>query len=145
MKVDGGGRVENARPWSWTARLRFADLDYLGHVTAAAYLVQFEEARARWLADLWRTPRPAYVLVRQEIDYLREVQLEDDPIAITVRPIELRTSSFDIEEELIAAAGDVRARSRATLVNWDVAERRSRPLDDRQRAALLHEDDPGSP
>jgi acyl-CoA thioester hydrolase len=122
--------------WQYTLHLRFTDLDYLGHVTAAAYFAQFDEARARWLADIWQTPRPAYVVVRQEIEYLREVLLENSPVVIAVAAARLGTSSFDIEEELTTSGGVVHARSRATLVHWDADRRRAAPLTEAQRAAL---------
>jgi acyl-CoA thioester hydrolase len=122
--------------WDYTLHLRISDLDYLGHITAAAYLVYFEEARAAWLAETWQIRLPAYVVARQELQYVREVLVEDSPLTISIVPVRLGNASFDIEESLVTNSGDCRNRSRATLVNWDPAGRSPRPLSDTQRASL---------
>jgi acyl-CoA thioester hydrolase len=123
-------------PWNHTLQLRYSDLDYLGHVTAAAHLTHFEEARTAWLAAAWKTAHPAYVVARQELRYLREVLLEDGPLTISVVPVRLGTSSFDVEESLVTASGECKTRSRATLVSWDLLERKATSMSDVQRSAL---------
>jgi acyl-CoA thioester hydrolase len=122
--------------WTHTLHLRYSDLDYIRHVTAAAYLTHFEEARARWLAQLWQTSLPTYVVVHQELDYLSEVRLEHSPLTISVRAVEVRRSSFDIAEVLTIGTGEVMTRSAATLLTFDPEARRSRPLTEQERAAL---------
>jgi acyl-CoA thioester hydrolase len=123
-------------PWERRHPLRFGDTDQLGHVTASAYLMLFEETRTAWLAEAFGVRLPIYVVARQEIDYLREVLLDDGPVSLTVEVTRIGRSSFDIAETLAAAGGDVRARSRATLVLWDLEARRPRPITDGERAAL---------
>jgi acyl-CoA thioester hydrolase len=123
-------------PSSSELQLRFADLDYLGHVTAAAYLMFFEEARVNWLVDLWRTPFPAYVVARQEIEFLREVALDDSPVELSIDLVHLGTSSFDVEESLTVSSGFRTTRSKATLVAWDRPGRCARPLAEAERRGL---------
>jgi acyl-CoA thioester hydrolase len=135
--------------WERALQLRYGDLDYLGHVTAAAYLMLFEEARARWMAETLEVRFPVYVVANQRIGYLREVLLEDSPITISVTPVALGASSVEIAETLVTAAGELKARSEATLVMWDAERRGSRPLTGAERAALDRqvkgERAPGSP
>lgn len=122
--------------WQRQLHLRFGDLDYLGHVTAAAYLAHFEEVRATWMAETLNVRFPVYVVAHQEIQYLREVLLDDGPVTITVTPVELGTSRVVISEELLSRHGNLHARSRATLVMWDKETRRSRPMTDHERDAF---------
>jgi acyl-CoA thioester hydrolase len=123
-------------PWAYSLTLRPTDIDYLGHVTAAAYLAFFEEARVRWLGEAWQMPRPTYVLARQELDYLGEIRADDAPLTVTIAVARLGTSSFDVAEELMIKSGECKNRSRATLVAWDPDRRRSRPLEETERTAL---------
>jgi acyl-CoA thioester hydrolase len=123
-------------PWSSRLEIRFADLDYLGHVTAAAYLAFFEEARVAWLVDVWRTRFPAYVVARQEIEFLREVALDDSPVVLAIDLVRLGTSSFDVEESLTVSSGFITTRSKATLVAWDISGRRARALAEGERRGL---------
>jgi acyl-CoA thioester hydrolase len=122
--------------WTHTLHLRFADLDYLGHVTAAAYLAHFEEARAAWLCETWDIELPVYVVARQELEYLREVRLPDGPLTFDISVVRIGTASFDVAETLATRTGEVKNRSAATLVTWDIPTRRPRPLSPAERGAL---------
>jgi acyl-CoA thioester hydrolase len=122
--------------WTRALHLRFADLDYLGHVTAAAYLAQYEEARAAWLCETWDVEFPVYVVARQQLEYLREVRLADSPLTFDIAVARVGTSSFDLEETLATRTGEIKNRSQATLVTWDLETRRPRPLAPGERAAL---------
>jgi acyl-CoA thioester hydrolase len=122
--------------WERRIQLRYRDLDYLGHLTAAAYLTLFEEARVAWMAESFGVELPIYVVARQEIDYLREVRLGDGPLTFSVAPVRLGRSSIAIEETLVTAGGDLRTRSRASLVMWRLEERAPRPLSAHERSAL---------
>jgi acyl-CoA thioester hydrolase len=123
-------------PWERRQHLRFADIDYLGHVTAAAYLLLFEETRAAWMRETFGVALPVYVVARQEIDYLREVLLDDSPLTLTIEPVRVGRSSLDIAETLVTASGEAKARSRGTLVMWHLEERHSRPFTEDESAAL---------
>lgn len=128
--------------WSHSLALRFSDLDYLGHVTAAAYLAHYEEARAAWLAHTWQMPFPVYVVAVQHLEYLTEVRLGDSPLQIVITPVRVGTASFDLKERLLTRTGELKNRSSATLVSWDLDKRRSRPMTDAERAAIATQIDP---
>lgn len=116
--------------------LRFRDLDYLGHVTAAEYLAIFEEARAAWLSQCFNTSFPTYVVARQEIDFERELRMHEGPIMVSIELARIGARSLQVEETLESRGGTVHARSRATLVMWNPEERRSRELTEAERTAL---------
>jgi len=102
-------------------------VDYLGHVTAAAHLTIFEHARAHWLMRIMDDQQPPFVVVRQELDYRRELLIAGRAVSVSVTPTELGRSSLTIAEELSSAEG-VHTRSRAVLVRWDRERRRATPF-----------------
>jgi len=110
---------------AWTVDLDLRDerVDYLGHITAAAHLAIFEEARARWLMAIMDDDQPSFVLAHQELDYRRELLLSARPITVSVAPVSLGATSLTIVEEIRSATG-VHTESRAVLVRWDRAGRR---------------------
>lgn len=58
--------------------LRHRDMDALGHVNQAVYHELLEEVRAAFLRyTLPDLPSTGYVLVHVELDYRREVRIED--------------------------------------------------------------------
>lgn len=112
-----------------TEIIRFGDLDPQGHVNNAVFATYFESGRVA----LFREPdlsigieNATYVLVRQEIDFLRELRWPGNVVVGTALA-ELGRSSFTMVQgvfngEECAAAG------RATLVMMDTTTRRARPL-----------------
>lgn len=114
---------------SWTIDLDLSEdwVDYLGHVTATAHLAIFEDARTRWLMTIMDSDQPSFVLVRQELDYRRELLLSAGPVTVTVTPLELGRSSVTIAEAIRSTAGE-HTESRAVLVRWDRGRRCATPF-----------------
>lgn len=78
-------------------RVRFGELDVLGHVNNAAYLQWFENLRIHYfesygVADYGDKP-PKIVLRNIGLDFKAEVKL-NDPYIVTGRTVEMRSSSF---------------------------------------------------
>jgi acyl-CoA thioester hydrolase len=121
--------------------LRHRDMDALGHVNQAVYHELLEEVRAATfhsaLPDL---PFTGYVLVHAEIDYKREVRIEDRALVGECRVAELGRSRIVLDNRLLLQDGTVVVEGSAVLVAWDEQTRRARPLTDDERAALLAED-----
>jgi acyl-CoA thioester hydrolase len=118
--------------------LRHRDMDVLGHVNQAVYHELLEEVRAafftRALPDL---PFTGYVLVRVELDYRHEVRISDHHLVGECRVGDLGRSRMELENRLLLPDGTVAVEGRAVMVAWDEETRRSRPLTDAERAALL--------
>jgi acyl-CoA thioester hydrolase len=118
--------------------IRWRDVDGYGHVNNAVFLTYLEEARDEWLeralgadGDAWD-----YVIARVEVDFCRELRLADDRIVSRCSLHSLGTSSVRTREELVTLDGDVAAEAEAVLVARDRETKRSRPLSERERAAL---------
>jgi acyl-CoA thioester hydrolase len=109
--------------------VRYGDLDPQGHVNNAVFSTYFESGRVAMFRspDLGiGVPNATFVLVRQEIDFLRELRWPGS-VFIGTALAELGRSSFKVaqaifRDEECAAAG------RATLVMLDTTTRRPRPL-----------------
>ena len=109
--------------------VRFGDLDAQGHVNNAVFATYFETGRVA----MFRNPdlsigieNATYVLVRQEIDFLRELRWPGEVIVGTALA-ELGRSSFTLAQALFSGEAAV-AAGRATLVMLDATTRRPRPL-----------------
>lgn len=108
---------------------RYGDLDPQGHVNNAVFATYLESGRVA----MFRDPDlgvgvldATYVLVRQEIDFLRELRWPSTVVVGTALA-ELGRTSFTVAQaifdgEACAAAG------RATMVMLDTVTRRPRPL-----------------
>ena len=109
--------------------IRYADLDPQGHVNNAVFSTYLESGRVAMFRDPdlgIGVPNTTFVLVRQEIDFLRELRWPGDVEVGTALAHMGRTSvtlaQAIFHGETCAAAG------RATLVMLDTTTRRPRPL-----------------
>jgi acyl-CoA thioester hydrolase len=118
--------------------IRWRDLDVYGHVNHVVYLTYLEEARDEWLGLVLADPEQVwgYVVARVEIDYRRELALVDDVVIARCRLERIGTSSLRTSEEIVTRGGEQAAAAQAVLVARDAETGRSRPLDDRERAAF---------
>ncbi|WP_165964259.1 thioesterase family protein [Actinomadura sp. KC216] len=122
--------------WDIELELRERDRDYLGHVTAVAHLALFEEAHARWLAEIMDEPAPPFVIVHLELDYRRELLIDDGPVTVSLKPVVLTNSTVTVHERLGSAGKGVHTESRVILARWDRERRRSMPFPPRERQAI---------
>lgn len=117
--------------------IRYADLDPQGHVNNAVFSTYFESGRVA----MFREPNlgigvenATFVLVRQEIDFLRELRWPGG-VEVGTALAELGRSSFTVVQTIFN--GDIcAAAGRATLVMMDTTTRRARPLTDEAKAKL---------
>ena len=118
--------------------IRWRDLDVYGHVNHVVFLTYLEEARDEWLGLALGDPARvwSYVVARIEIDYRRELRLEDDIVLARCTVGRIGTSSVGTRELLATRAGQVVAEAQAVLVARDEGTGRSRPLLDEERAAF---------
>lgn len=118
--------------------LRNRDLDALGHVNQAVFHELLEEARGAFFrATLPDLPFTGYVLAHVELDYRREVRIEDRYVIGECRVAGLGRSRVELENRLLLPDGTVAVEGRAVLVAWDEESRRSRELTQGEREALL--------
>jgi acyl-CoA thioester hydrolase len=118
--------------------IRWRDLDAFGHVNHVVFLTYLEEVRDEWLgrvlddaALVW-----GYVIARVEIDYRRELTLEDDAVLARCSLERLGTRSVVTSESIVTRGGETSAEAKAVLVARDEATGRSRVISDEERAAF---------
>jgi acyl-CoA thioester hydrolase len=124
-------------PHRVTEIVRFGDLDPQGHVNQAVFLTYFESGRVAMFRnpDLGiGVPGATFVMVRMEVNYLRELHWPGT-IEVGTGLAEFGRSSFSVEQAIFRD-GACAASGRATLVCMDTATRKSRPLPEEAVARL---------
>ena len=114
-------------------RIRWRDVDALGHVNNAVYLTYLEELLT---AELSPVLGDDWVTVRAALDFRREVRLADAEVTASAEIDRIGTSSVTAAVAVALADGTVALEGRVVLVAWDPEERRSRPWTEPERRAL---------
>jgi acyl-CoA thioester hydrolase len=134
--------VSEGWPFTHTDRVRFGDLDAMGHLNNVAFLQFFESARIAFLKTLIPEHDPTQpsdfglIFAECKINY-RSPAFFDEDIATSVRPAEIARSSFRIEFEMRAQRDErLLAEGYGVLVGYRYAEAKAAPLPDRVRAVL---------
>lgn len=122
----------------WTEeRVRFADLDVLGHVNNKAFFTFAESGRVAFLSKtgLWQSgSQRQSVIVRAELDYLREVHFPAT-LRIGVRVLKVGGSSFTLGLGMFN--GDQCVATNVTVaVRIDTTTRKPVTLNEEERTAL---------
>ena len=116
-------------PHRVTDNIRFGDLDPQGHVNQAVFLTYFETGRVAMFRneDLGiGVPGLTYVMVRMEVDYIRELRWPGG-VNIGTGVSEFGRSSFKVSQAIFRD-GVCAALGKATLVCMDVKTRKATPL-----------------
>jgi acyl-CoA thioester hydrolase len=123
------------RAFEHPVRVRWRDVDALGHVNHAVFLTYLEEGRDAFYAAILGA-EPLYVVVRIEIDLRAEVPLGEKQVTVAVEPERLGTTSMTTRELIRTAAGTLAAQARVVTVRWDPERRTPIPFTDLERAQL---------
>jgi acyl-CoA thioester hydrolase len=118
--------------------IRWRDLDAFNHVNHVVFLTYLEEVRDEWLGRVLEDPELVwgYVIARVEIDYRRELTLEDDAVVARCSLERLGTKSVTTREWVLTRDGEVSAEAIAVLVARDEETGTSRTITDVERAAF---------
>jgi acyl-CoA thioester hydrolase len=116
-------------------RVRWRDVDALGHVNHAVFLTYLEEGRDAFYASLLGR-EPLYVVVRIEIDLRAEVRQAERQVAVRIAPERLGTTSLTTREQILTPSGQLAAEARVVTVRWDPDRRQPVPFAEDERAAL---------
>jgi acyl-CoA thioester hydrolase len=101
-------------------RVRFRDLDPMGHVNNAVFLTYIESARVAFLVDLGVATGledMSIIVARIEIDFRAPVSFGDE-VEIAVRASRFGDKSFDLDY-VLRVGGRVVAEARSVLVGYD--------------------------
>ena len=118
-------------------RVRFRDLDPMGHVNNAVFLTYVESARVAFLEHLGaaRTlDEMAIIVARAEIDFKAPVRLGQE-VEVVVRPSRFGEKSFDFDY-VLRVDGEVVAEAKSVQVAYDYERRRAMPVPDEWRERL---------
>jgi acyl-CoA thioester hydrolase len=110
-------------------RVRFRDLDPMGHVNNAVFLTYLEQARVALFSELGAVTtleEMNMIVARVEIDFKAPVRLGQE-VEISVRPSRFGTKSFDLEYEL-RVEGELVAQAKSVQVAYDYNRREPVPV-----------------
>ena len=131
-------------PWTYgqADRVRFYELDALGHVNNTAYLRWFETVRVGWfsaygLSD-YGPGDPTFVLRAITCDYHAPMYL-NEPYVVTARCTAFRNTSFT-KDYAVWADGVCKVTGTAVIVMTDKAGTAKIPLSDDMRRVLTERD-----
>jgi acyl-CoA thioester hydrolase len=120
-----------------TERVRFRDLDAMGHVNNAVFLTYIESARVAFLQHLGAAATVqdmSIIVARIEIDFRAPVGFGDE-VDISVRTSRFGGKSFDLDYDL--RVGDtVVAEAKSVLVAYDYGKGEAVELPDEWREKL---------
>ena len=120
-----------------TERVRFRDLDPMGHVNNAVFLTYIEQARVAFLEDAGAATGIEdmnIIVARIEIDFRAPVRMGDE-IQIGVRASRVGTKSFELEYEL-RVDGELVAEAKSVQVAYDYARREAVAVPEEWREKL---------
>ena len=121
-----------------SVQLRFSDIDSMGHVNNSRYLSFLEDSRIALLHQIAAEgPKSliGLILARVEIDYIKPVLLNDEPVEVDVWVSGIGSKSFTLGS-VIRQGDAVAAKANAVLVAFDYETQTSRALTDEERQAL---------
>ena len=115
-------------------KVRFSDLDAMGHVNNASYLSYLEEARLAYYNQVLKVNTNNLdfnaVIARIEIDYVDQIRLGDD-IEVYTRTSKIGSKSSDVEHIVVVTTGGnkkIAARALTKLVSFDYRKNTSVPV-----------------
>ena len=117
-----------------TVKVRWRDVDALGHVNHAVFLTYLEEGRDAFYLKVLGDP--AYVVVRLEVDLKAEVFHDDRRLTVRIAVERVGTTSLTTRETIVTPAGETAAEARVVTVRWDAENRKPVPFTETERARL---------
>lgn len=111
-------------PFRCTLQVRWADFDQLGHVNNVKYIEYAQEARILFIRSrfgpfgLGNLPQ---VVRRIEVDHLRPVLRDSTTVDVEIEVENVGTTSYQIRQTILDAAGDVCCQIRAVMVAFDAS------------------------
>lgn len=143
--LDTGTLREAGVPDPWTFgyadRVRFGELDVLGHVNNAAYLSWLENLRIHYFREYgvhsYSSTPPKIVLRNIGLDFKAELKLGDDYI-VCGRTVEIRSSSFTMHYGVFVR-GQLTTAGHAVIVSLN-DDNSKRPLSDDLKRTFVARD-----
>ena len=130
----------SSRDFVHEERVRFRDLDPMGHVNNAVFLTYIEQARVAFLAEVGAATALEdmnMIVARVEIDFKAPVRLGQE-VEVSVRASRFGTKSFDLDYDL-RVDGELVAQAKTVQVAYDYERREpvALPADWREKLTAI--------
>jgi acyl-CoA thioester hydrolase len=123
-------------------KVRFSDLDAMGHVNNASYLSYLEEARLAYYNHVLKVDTNKLdfkaVVARIEIDYVDQIRLGDS-VEIYTRTSKIGNRSSDMEHLIVVNNFDnkkLAAKAVTKLVSFDYKTNKSIPVSEKAKKII---------
>ncbi|MDX2361661.1 MAG: thioesterase family protein [Crocinitomicaceae bacterium] len=120
-------------------QVRFVDVDMMSHVNNAVYLSYFEYARMDFFTQLlgegWDWQKDGIILLKNEIEYLKPVLLEDNPV-IEIDVQKVGNKSFTLGYRL-TVRDEVYCQGLSILVAYDYTVGGAQVIPEKLRSKLV--------
>jgi len=123
--------------------MRWSDMDSFRHINNVQYLRFLEDARVDWLFrrdDQQRGEDEGFMVVRNEIDYRRQLVYRHTPIPIELWVSRLGNGSFEVSYDVVDTADDgtrlVYAQAKSVLATVNLHDGHPRRLSEEFRTFL---------
>ncbi len=129
--------------------LRWADFDALGHVNNVTYFEYMQDARVALIhdfgADKSSLKEIGHLVARNEIDYLKHINMSDLQVTVDLWISRFGGASYDVQYEILDQAGEVCARAKSVMVTVDMATEAVMRIPDAVRESMsrYYEEQPG--
>ena len=119
-------------------QIRFSDIDVMGHVNNATYLSYFEYTRMYYFEKLlglkWNWNEHGIILVRNEIEYLKPILLNDNPI-IQMYIGDIGNKSFAFHYE-VRVDNIVRTKAMSKLVCYNTIQQKTIAIPEKMKLSF---------
>ena len=125
-----------------SVKVRFSDLDAMGHVNNASYLSYLEEARLAYYNHVLKMDTNNLdfnaVIARIEIDYIDQIRLGDN-VEVYTRTAKIGNKSSDVEHLIVVANNGnkkIAAKALTKLVSFDYRKNISVPVSEEAKKTI---------
>lgn len=122
-----------AMPLQLKVPLRYRDMDMIGHLNQSVYHTMLEQGRVDLFRRINGTHGGSYVLARTEIDYLREVRLDEVHVYVETAVETVGNKSLTFAMRIVKPDGVIAALARTVVVCFDMESRGPREMTEQER------------
>ena len=123
-------------------KIRFRDIDSMGHVNNAVYLTYFEEGRKEFIQSLFGITNPEdynFILAHISCDFLKPIKISDT-VLLEIWVGEIGKKRFDFMYKLLKSVNDnessVCAKGHSVQVFFDYKQNTTLPIPEQIRNKL---------
>jgi acyl-CoA thioester hydrolase len=125
-----------------SVKVRFSDLDAMGHVNNASYLSYLEEARLAYYNHILKMDTNNLdfnaVIAKIEIDYIDQIRLGDN-VEVYTRTAKIGNKSSDVEHLVVVTNNEnkkIAAKALTKLVSFDYRKNISVPVSEEAKKTI---------